>query len=137
MASPFSKYVRNLPGALIIFILMLVALVLWIAYESSDTKKIVITCEWARLAPLPEDAQNVRATTEGGMFTRGFRVSFRCKDNETLRKWIQASPGLQDASMVDQGRFIHYEITPGDGAGYAEANINMNSREVKIYTYWS
>lgn len=91
---------------------------------------------WARLAPLPDSASELKITTEGNMFTRGFNVSFYLSEAD-LTAWIAASPGFQDAEVTTDGTIKEYEIEPGEGAQYAHAIIDFNSGYVQIHTNWS
>lgn len=56
------------------------------------------TLEWGRLAPFPAGAREFTITTEGCLFTRAFRASFKAKPN-IIAAWIKASPASRIASL--------------------------------------
>lgn len=46
-----------------------------------------------RLAPLPVEAHNVQAATEGSLFARSFWVTFTAS-NADIQHWVEQSPAL-------------------------------------------
>ena len=93
--------------------------------------------EWGRLAPFPESAQVSFISTSGGMFTRGFRVSFTAPAAD-IERWLQQSPGTRDAIPdVPAPGVRHFQIDPGGGAQGAEVSVDDKSHRVSIRVYWS
>jgi hypothetical protein len=100
-------------------------------------QRLDITREWARLAPYPESARNLKATTTGNMFTRGFRVSFAA-DAAVIERWLQDSPGPRESTpeRPEAGK-RHFFIKPGGGAQWAEVTVDDILNLVQIRVYWS
>lgn len=121
-----------------LLILAFIAGALVYGWHRSTVQRIGLetTLEWARLAPLPSTAQGVRVTTEGSMFTRGFRISFTAPP-DVLHQWVAESPGPSSATPEETGTKTKYEIEPGGGAQHAEMTIDFQTGEVHIYVYWS
>jgi hypothetical protein len=93
--------------------------------------------EWGRLAPFPESAAGLTVTTEGGMFTRAFRVTFTASPEEIAR-WVASSPGLRELTpRRPKPNTRKYLIEPGGGAAYAEVVIDDEANRVIVYVYWS
>jgi hypothetical protein len=95
---------------------------------------------WGRLAALPASAQDIQVETEGSMFTRAFRVTFRAPVGD-VEQWVEVSPGVRESviEVVDQ-RTTKYVIEPGEGAAYAEILVTMldgETAQVEVYAYWS
>jgi hypothetical protein len=104
---------------------------------TKQAEMMEITLEWGRLAPFPTKAENVSIRTEGNQFTRSFRAKFNAPKEE-IDKWIEVSPGLNEAKvegMADGKR--KYIISPGGGANYAEVIIDFKVKEVEVYVSWS
>ena len=95
--------------------------------------------EWARLPEFPATAKSFRITTDGGMFSRSFRVTF-FGDPATVETWVKSSPGLKDPKCETEtleGGGIQYSYPAGGGAMYSEI-VHFPARgTVEIYTYWS
>lgn len=94
---------------------------------------------WARLPALPAKAQGFKLTTEGGLFTRGFRVTF-FGDPAMIEAWVKSCPGVTDPKCepetLEHGG-IRYTYPAGGGAMHAEI-VHFPARgTVEIYTYWS
>ena len=110
----------------------------WIAWtELLYQQQLDISREWARLAPYPASAKDLRASTEGGLFTRAFRVSFSAPAGD-IESWLRASPSTR-AVTPDKlaGSRRHFVIAPGGGARHAEVTVDDASGFVSIYVYWS
>jgi hypothetical protein len=105
----------------------------------SDDPNVAVraTLTWGRLLKFPTSARNVQIENEGGMFSRGYRISFQASIEE-IDSWIKKSPGTAALTpkTVTPGVF-QYVISPGEGAVYAEVVINTKTGLVKIYTSWS
>jgi hypothetical protein len=84
--------------------------------RTEQRQRLEIPREWARLAPYPESATDLRASTSGGMFSRAFRVSFSAPAAD-IERWLQESPGTREATpdSPSPGK-RHYAISPGGGA---------------------
>jgi hypothetical protein len=95
------------------------------------------TREWARLAPIPADAEDFAIEARGSMFTREFRASFRAT-GDSIARWLQDSPGTREATRTrtSQGRWT-YSIRPGGGAQFAEVTVDDQTGVVTIRVYWS
>ncbi len=92
---------------------------------------------WARLAPYPDSAKDLRASTAGSAFSRSFRVSFSAPPAD-IERWLQASPGTREATPDRPLPGIrHFLIKPGGGAQHAEVDLDDTSGVVSIYVYWS
>jgi hypothetical protein len=105
------------------------------ARNRSSAMECVLT--WGRFAPFPASARHVSFSTEGSMFTRGFRVTFTAPPAE-IESWLQQSPGTHEATPETLSpRVRHFEITPGGGAEHAEVTVDDTDHEVSIYVYWS
>jgi hypothetical protein len=105
--------------------------------RQAEMAAIDIISEWGRLAPFPENAENLLIRAEGNPFTRSFRASFSAPEEE-IRTWIAASPGLAEAAVTStpDGK-LKYLISPGGGANYAEVVIDFKSGVVQVYVSWS
>jgi hypothetical protein len=98
---------------------------------------IEATLEWGRLAPFPEDAEDFIIYTKGNMFTRTFQGNFTAPE-VALKKWVEQSPGLQDAKVeVISNTQKKYVISPGGRAAYAEVIIDYKTGKVAFRAYWS
>ncbi len=95
------------------------------------------TLEWDRLARFPDSEKHFSITTEGGPFTRAFRVYFSA-DPAVIEDWVDASPGLKDHEPErPEPKRRMFIIEPGGGAQYAEVEIDDKSNVVRVYVYWS
>src|SRR5262249_26797008 len=61
--------------------------------EQNDA--IQTTLEWARLAPLPNTAKNIRVESGGTVFTRRLLVRFEAPV-QRVKDWTKTSPGFKD-----------------------------------------
>lgn len=97
------------------------------------------TVEWARLSMFPENAQSFTITTNGGMFTREFRVSF-FGDPAEIASWVASCPGVSDPRTTKKessdGSLV-FEIPGGSGATFAQLIHHPVRGTVLIHTYWS
>lgn len=115
----------------------LVGLGIWCAIRQWDKRSALhATLDWARLAPLPDNATRVEIETLGGMFTRAFKVTFYSQPTD-IEEWLRSSPGIADANktMVSDG--IQYEISPGGGAIRAYVRVTEGASKAFIYAQWS
>ena len=97
------------------------------------------TLDWARLSAFPPGAKSFVITTEGGMFTRAFRVSF-FGDPSAIERWVRSCPGIADSKTVKTTApdgTITFQIPAGDGAAFAELVHHPSRGTVQVYTYWS
>lgn len=99
---------------------------------ASQAEMAAITREWGRLAPFPKTARDFTIRTEGNMFTRGFRGSFR-DTPENVRAWLDASPGAMEGTRKEGRIFLEM----GDGAQYGEVEVSPDGTEVKFRVSWS
>ena len=105
--------------------------------ERKQRHMLGIVQVWGRLAPVPESAEGLKVATEGGMFTRAFRVSFSDSMPE-IDRWLNESPGTHEAKPERPTPGTRrYLIRPGGGAQHAEVTIDDASGLVSIYVYWS
>ncbi len=120
----------------IAFVRLMVLVLIWIR-SIERGQQLEIPLAWARLAPYPNTARDLRASTSGGPFTRAFRVSFSAPAAD-IEQWLQNSPGTQGNSperpSANKRRFL---ISPGAGAQHAEVTVDDSSGVVSIYVYWS
>ncbi len=105
--------------------------------RAEQRQRLEIPREWARLAPYPESARDLRASTSGSMFTRAFRVSFTAPAPD-IERWLADSPGMREATpeRVSPGK-RHFAIKPGGGAQHAEVTVDDTTGSVSIYVAWS
>lgn len=95
------------------------------------------TLSWARLEPFPASATHIQVKTEGGMFTRSFRVSFTAPMKD-IQQWLKQSPGPREAKVSSESPGTQlYQIKPGDGAMWAELTVDETHHSVTIYVSWS
>jgi hypothetical protein len=97
------------------------------------------TWDWARLPALPAKAQGFKLTTEGGLFTRSFRVTF-FGDPANIDAWVKSCPGVSDPKCEKEaldGGGTRYTYPAGGGAMHAELIHFPTRGTVEIYTYWS
>jgi hypothetical protein len=98
---------------------------------------IECTLAWGRFARFPASAQQLTISTEGGMFTRAFRVSFVAPSAD-IEQWLRQSPGTREVLPETASPYTrHFDIAPGDGAAHAEVTIDDTAHSVSIYVYWS
>src|SRR4051812_19610397 len=129
----FRRNRRSVVAAIGLACILLVALY----WRAEQRQRLEITRKWARLAPYPESARDLRASTEGSMFTRSFRVSFTAPAAD-IERWLKDSPGTREATpdRPSPGK-RHFAISPGGGAGYAEVTVDETLGLVTIYVCWS
>ncbi len=129
-------WVRLLAGVGLGFVLLIAFAVVWVR-RTEQRQQLEIPLEWARLAPYPETARDLRASTAGGAFSRSFRVSFSAPAGD-IERWLQASPGTREAAPTapSPGQ-RHFAIKPGGGAQHAEVTVDDASGVVSVYVYWS
>jgi hypothetical protein len=112
----------------------------WLAAEkqSAQDPKVAIskTLRWSGLSPFPASTKNLQIETEGGIFTRGFHVSFQAPP-EDIKRWWQQSLRTNGSipAIIESDR--RYELTPHGGANSASLTVNLKSGLVKIYVSWS
>ena len=127
-----------------ILIALSVAGITWVGFDAIlgnaplfRKSAIETTLLWGRLAPFPASAKELRIHTEGSSFTRAFRVSFIAPAGD-IEHWLQESSGIRDAQLTSPSSGVrHFEIKPGEGAGWAEVTVDDNQHHVSVYVYWS
>jgi hypothetical protein len=140
-----SRYWQWLLGGMIaaIFIyfgVFVFSVISWIAAEKQSARdpKVAIskTLAWSGLSPFPASKKNLQIETEGGIFTRGFHVSFQAPP-EDIKRWWQQSLRTNGSipAIIESDR--RYELTPNGGANSASVTVNLKSGLVKIYVSWS
>lgn len=110
----------------------------YLAWRHWDRQSMMeTTFTWARLAPLPDSAEDFSIATEGLMFTRAFRVRFTAPPAD-IRRWLATSPGTTAVlpDTLPDGR-SRYTIIPGGGAQHAEVTVDETTGAVDIYACWS
>ena len=125
-------------------LLLGVGCVTWLGYlllspDSSLNRASAIDCTltWGRLAPFPASAQQIAVTTQGNMFTRGFRASFVASAAD-IEQWLQQSPGTREASPESPSSGLRvFHIKPGGGARFAEVAVDDHVHCVSVHVYWS
>jgi len=129
---------KMLTMASVITGLLAASLVMFFVFRHFNRQSMIRgTLEWGRLAPFPKTIQSFSIKTEGSMFTRAFRATFKAKA-DVIEKWLQDSPGIQGLTLErPQSNLRKYIIDPGGGAQYAEVVVGDNLNEVRIYVYWS
>ncbi len=123
---------------LVAFVLTSVFCLTIVSCERTNRRQqLEIPLVWARLAPYPKSARDLRASTSGGMFTREFRVSFSAPAPD-IERWLEASPGTRDITphIPSPGK-RHFAISPGVGAQHAEVTVDDTAGLVSIRVYWS
>ena len=108
----------------------------WMKPRPSPEEARRCTLEWGRLAPFPASAGTVQPIPGGNAFTRSFQTSFRAPTAD-IERWLQASPGIREATAEVKANGRRYEIRPGGGAAGAQVEVNDARHEVSIYVYWS
>src|SRR5947209_20365222 len=105
-------------------------------YNWYDRREMISALlEWGRLDPIPVSATDFSITTEGNMFTRGFRAHFTAPQ-EQIDRWLKSSPGTNSAQVEIRGPLQTYHIQPGGGAGFAEVKVDVVNHRVAIHVYW-
>jgi hypothetical protein len=97
------------------------------------------TVEWARLNPFPPEVQSFTITTEGGMFTRAFRVSF-FGEPSAVADWVQGCPGVADSKTTiseSPDGTITFDIPAGGGATFAKLTHHPLRGTVSIWACWN
>ena len=109
-----------------------------IAYHTNDRQSMLeTTLSWGRLAPIPANATDFRIAKGGNMFTRSFNASFTAPVAD-VKRWLRESPGTRDAKPERVSPTIRrIQISPGEGANFAEVTVDDKSGMVMIYVYWS
>jgi hypothetical protein len=93
--------------------------------------------EWGDLADLPDNAADISVETEGGIFTREFRIEFRC-DKKTIDEWIQKSNGLMKAAVYKGNNGVaSYQVVGHEGAIGGTVTIDEANGKVIIDMSWS
>ena len=134
---------KVIPLIATIFLLALIgSIMVWVSSRHNQEAEqkddmLALVMVWARLAPFPPNAEAVSIKAEGNPFTRSFRASFTAPEGEN-ETWICESPGLNETTPEEtmNGK-VHYTISPGGGANWAEVAIDKNSGRVDIYVAWS
>ncbi len=115
---------------------LLLALYVW-SERTEQRQRLEIPREWARLAPYPSSAKDLRASTSGSGFSRAFQVSFSAPVPD-IEQWLKASPGTRDVLPTRPSPEKRpYAISPGGGAQHAEVTVDETSGLVSIYVHWS
>ncbi len=103
---------------------------------AKQKEMMALVLEWGRLSPFPTSATDISIKTEGGSFTRSFRVSFTAPKQD-IESWIKDSPGLNETTPDELfGNKVQYIIAPGGGANKAEVTIDYGLNQVEIYVSW-
>ncbi len=108
----------------------------WMRPRPSPEEARRCLMEWGRLAPFPPSAGTVQPMAGGNAVARSFRAGFRAPAAE-IERWLQASPGIREATVEVKAGRRHYEIRPGGGAAGAEVDVDDARHEVSVYVYWS
>lgn len=116
-----------------------------------------VTRTWARLAPVPDSAEEFKIITKGSMFTREFNASFRAPLSD-IKQWLDDSPGTSETIPQAWPRFQndeeiwadaagseglgetgvwYYEVPPADGAQFAGVWVDVKMEMVWIEAWWS
>lgn len=106
-------------------------------FMEKSARKTVI--EWARLSDFPKEAESFSITTQGGMFTREFRVTF-FGEPKAISDWVSRCPGIADPKTTQEKAAdgtLTYKISTGEGAAFAELIHHPIRGTVVIRTYWS
>ena len=138
--SVMKPWIKRMLGSLAVLAVFFVVCV-WLLFSVNSpfnrAAALETTRSWARLAPFPASAKHIEVTTEGGPFSRGFRVSFEATA-EDIAKWLQESTGTRQATVTIVAPGVRYfSITPGEGAQHAEVTVRDVEHRVLIYVYWS
>lgn len=105
--------------------------------ETERRQRLEIPLPWARIAPYPGTAKDLRATTSGSAFSRAFRVHFSAPAAD-IERWLRDSPGTRDVIPDRPSPGVrHFAIRPGGGAQHAEVRVEDATGAVSIYVYWS
>ena len=106
--------------------------------EPQENKQEMISYPvyWARLADIPEEAENVIVIAEGSSFTRSYKGCFFLKQ-QALEQWIAMSPGLQEAQVTDISEDENRYVIEPKKAIYASVTINFKIGKVKFEAIWS
>lgn len=109
----------------------------FVAIRRPDSARVLETTRgWARLAPLPSDAQGIQVQPERHEVGRAYRITFHVPV-ASVAPWVAASPGLLDATVEAVDDFTtKYLITPSEGVQHAEVVITTlgnGNEQVEIY----
>ena len=102
--------------------------------QINDEEAIDLALEWGDLAELPKTVENIEVESEGGIFTRTFRITFEA-DSDEIGTWLESSEGISDAT-IEKSDVTKYIISPKD-ANRVEVSINEANGSVEIYASWS
>jgi CO/xanthine dehydrogenase Mo-binding subunit len=130
------RRILTISAAIALLIAMLVTAGTFYVSHALRQSAITTAMTWARLAPLPPSAQNLKVETMGSMFTREFEISFHASP-QVIQQWLASSPGTASATQSALGAVTTYSITPGGGAQFAEVKVDAGTGSVVIHTYWS
>ncbi|GEM_PF-726955 len=97
---------------------------------------IAATTEWGGLAELPGSHWFMTIETEGSMFTRTFKISFR-SNPDRIREWVEESYGIRDVIPVnDNGYTIYRSVGYKKSIGGTVA-VDYETGRVNIEMSWS
>ena len=105
-------------------------------FERRREVAIESTLSWARMAEVPSRLKVVSVDSRGSLFTREFLMTVS-GESDDIEDWLNASPGIQDSTRIQERGMTIYQIKPGGGAVFAEATYAVDKRTLIIRVYWS
>ena len=122
-------------GCLVVFVLVCVA-GYFSVQRANYYSALEATKEWARTAEFPSSAGSIDVEITGGVFSRGFVVTFDAPLAD-INNWIDKSPGSSNVTPENTNGTRTYSIEAGGGAQFAEIQVDDEKQTVTIRTYWS
>jgi len=104
-----------------------------------EEEALALAREWARLAPFPGSATNLRVEVAGSAFTREFIIEFEAPLAD-IDAWWAASSGTAQVQRTKQSTGVWvFAVDPGGGAQFAEVVLEERGTvgKVRVRTYWS
>lgn len=113
-----------------------IAAALWV--PTTNMFRVAKARYWARLAPLPSGARELKVVEGGGTISGDYTVFFAA-DSTEIRQWIHDSPCL--ASMGTEsadGRDLICEIREdAEERLVARVRVDASFTKVRIQTFWN
>ena len=104
----------------------------------AQSEALDATREWARLAPLPSSARDLRITKQGSSFTRTYVLEFTA-DPAELSAWLTRCSGLADpkCQRTREAESVIYEFPGGGGALIGRIEHDETAGQIRVHAIWS
>ena len=120
-------------GGFGIFVIACIAGYFYLQHASNDSA-MKATIKWAQVERLPKSATNITVETKDSIFAREFVVTFDATAAD-ISSWLSKSAGTANTTPEYEDGVFKYQIEPGDGAQFAEVQVDDYKNQVEIRVY--